>query len=330
MEARGGRGGFPSYPPPRILPIRYIGLGRASVGPPQITAAGELPLRRRSLEDTEGTLQEALELGESGDWEGMSLLLHAALEEDPDNAALLCWAAMAERELGREGSAYDLFRRTLAAAPDDPHLMAMAGNGIAAFDDPDAEGALRTAALMAPQLPAARLYYGAYLSREGMLDEALRELDAARELDPDDPAVALERGVALALKGDPGAQAEFERALGLDPEDGWIRVLLGLALLEFNPQGDEDAAAAEQLEAGARLRPDDLEAQLLASAALSLAGREDGAWEMLERARMAAGGDELPVLEAVEERLDAGEGMEELLRSTLLPVAWHDRLMVRP
>lgn len=282
------------------------------------------------MADIEALLQEALELGENGDWEGMSQLLHETIEEHPENAELLCWAGMAERELGREGSAYDLFKRALATGSTEPRVLAMAGNGVAAFDDPDAEGALRTAALMAPDLPEARLYYGAYLAREGMLEEAMKELDVARELDPEDPAIALERGVALALKRDAAAELEFDRAVGLDPEDGWIRVLLGLAMLEFSPEGEQDEAAAEQLEAGARLRPDDLEAQLLAAAALSLVGRDGTAWEMLERARMVARGGDQAVVDAVEERVEEGEGVNELLRTTLLPMAWHDRLMVRP
>lgn len=282
------------------------------------------------MADVEALLQEALGLGEDGDWEGMSFLLHQALEDHPEEGELLCWAAMAERELGREGAAYDLFKRALATGPEDPLVLAMAGNGVAAFDDPDAEGALRTAALTAPDLPEAHLYYGAYLAREGMLDEALRELDVARALDPEDPAIALEKGIALALKKDSSAEAEFERAFQLDPDDGWIRVMLGLCIMEFDPEGERNEEAAEQLEAGARLRPDDLEAQLLAAAMLAAVDRDGSAWEMLERARMVAQGGDQAVISALEERLEEAEGVEELLRSSILPMAWHDRLMVRP
>jgi|HotLakDrversion3_1040250.scaffolds.fasta_scaffold01919_7 tetratricopeptide (TPR) repeat protein len=282
------------------------------------------------MQDLEETLQQALELGESEEWEAMATLLHEALESHPDNAEFLCWAGIAEREMGEEGIAYDLFRRSLEAAPEDPLILALAGNGVAAFDDPAAEAALRSAALMAPELPEARLFYGAYLAREGMSEEAMRELDAAKELDPEDPAVALERGVALALKGDPEAEMEFERAVSLDPEDGWARVLLGLALLEFGDPEEGVESAAEQLDAGARMRPDDVEAQFLAAVAMAVLGRDAAAWEMLERGRMTAVGTDLQVADAVEERIEGEEGAEEFLRTTLLPMAWHDRLMVRP
>lgn len=282
------------------------------------------------MQDLEEILQQALELGESEEWEAMASLLHDALEGHPDNAEFLCWAGIAEREMGEEGIAYDLFRRSLEAAPEDPLILALAGNGVAAFDDPAAEAALRSAALMAPTLPEARLFYGAYLAREGMNEEAMRELDAAKELDPEDPAVALERGVALALKGDPEAEMEFERAVSLDPEDGWARVLLGLALLEFGDPAEGVESAAEQLDAGARMRPDDVEAQFLAAVAMAVLGRDGAAWEMLERGRMTAVGTDLQVADAVEERIEGEEGAEEFLRTTLLPMAWHDRLMVRP
>ncbi|NIP83669.1 MAG: tetratricopeptide repeat protein, partial [Gemmatimonadetes bacterium] len=84
----------------------------------------------------------------------------------------------------------------------DPHVLAMAGAGLAAFDDPDAETALRAAALSGPELPMARLHYGAYLAREGMHDEALEHLRAAVELAPEDPAMHAELGAALVMTGD--------------------------------------------------------------------------------------------------------------------------------
>jgi hypothetical protein len=45
--------------------------------------------------------------------------------------------------------------------------------------------------------PAAeiRWRHGEYLSREGLLDQALEELDVAAELDASDPVIQMERGV---------------------------------------------------------------------------------------------------------------------------------------
>jgi hypothetical protein len=117
-----------------------------------------------------------LELGEEERWEEMATLLAETLEEEEDDPYLLCWLGVAEGELGNDGAAYDAFRRCVELEPSDPNILALAGAGLAEFDDPDAETALRAAALSAPDLPLARLNYGAYLARAGMHEEALEQL----------------------------------------------------------------------------------------------------------------------------------------------------------
>src|SRR5690606_15015755 len=133
---------------------------------------------------------------------------------------LLCWMGVAEQELGNDGAAYEYFRRCLAEDPVDPHLLALAGSGLAAFDDPDAEAALRAAALTGPDIPMTRLQYGSYLARAGIFPEALEHLRAAVELEPDDPTGHAELGTALALGGDlEAATKELEHTLELAPDD---------------------------------------------------------------------------------------------------------------
>lgn len=276
----------------------------------------------------EEILQRALRLGEEGDWEGMADHLESALEDHSDDPYLLCWLGVAEREMGLDSSAYRRFKDCLEAEPEDPHVLATAGNALAAFDDPDAEGALRSAALMAPELPLARWMYGAYLSREGMSERALEELRSAAELAPDDPVVCFELGVALALKGEmESAVGAFDEAVRLDPGDGWARVLLGLALLEV----DRAEEAARELSEGARRRPDDIEAQLLAALTATGAGHLDLGYEMLERARQRSEGVAETMVLEVEERLDEGpEAARRFLHDTLAPSALRERLMTRP
>jgi tetratricopeptide (TPR) repeat protein len=279
-------------------------------------------------EGVQALLARAHELGDEGDFQGMSELLREGLQDYPGDPYLLCWLGVAERELGMSGVAYERFRACLAAHPTDPNLLATAGNGIAAFDDPDALGALRTAALLGPDLPLTRWLYGAYLVREGLFDEGLAELIAARDLDPDDAAVRYELGVGLALAGRrPQAVDELYRSIELDAADGWAHVVLGLLL------GDDDRAeeAAGVLEEGARLRPDDVEAQLIAALALAAAGREDTGVEMVERARQWAEGSDRALVDEVESRVD--EGAEESaawLSEQLGPAALRDRMMTRP
>lgn len=273
-------------------------------------------------------LQQALGRGDEGDWEGMAEELREALDLVPEDPALLCWLGVAEREMGLPGSAYDRFKEALAGGPEDPHVLATIGTGLAQFDDPDAEAALRSAALMAPTLALARWMYGAYLSREGMFQEAMKELEAATELAPDDATVAYELGVALALMGRlEKALDAFGRSVDLDPGEGWSMVVMGLVEAELGLMEE----AVRDLSEGARLRPEDVEAQLLAALAAEAAGWDDLAYEMLERGRLGADSADLPLLEAVEGLLPEGESESAgLLMQEVLPGALRERLMIRP
>jgi superkiller protein 3 len=278
--------------------------------------------------DIEALLRQALDLGEEGNWEGMARELSQTLELDPDNPSILCWIGVAEQELGAPGSAYERFREALAQDPEDAFILATVGNGLAQFDDPDAEGALRTASILAPDLPLARLSFGAYLSREGLFEDSMRELTAAAKLDPDDPTIAYEIGVTLTLEGrKEEALGPLTRSVDLDPGEGWGQVVLGLVEVDLGllEEGSRDISG------GARLRPFDFEAQLLAALAAAAAGWEDLAYEMLERGRMVAiEGDQL-LLDMAETRItDGGEGAGDLLTQDLLPLALRERLMQRP
>jgi tetratricopeptide (TPR) repeat protein len=278
--------------------------------------------------DRDELLQRALTLGEEGDWLSASELLLDRLEEFEDDAAVHCWLGVAERELGMDGVAYERFKRALALDPDDPYVLATAGNGIAAFDDPDAERALRTAALAAPHLAVTRMLYGAYLSREGFAEESLAELTAAREIDPDDPQIAYEVGVAHALLGDHDRATDaMADAVRLDPEDGWARVVFGLTLLE----DDRMEEGAGELASGALLREGDVDAQLAAALAAAAIGRDGTAYEMLERARFRAAEADLALLTSVEDRLDSGpEAASAMLMDHFAPDLLRSRLRERP
>ena len=273
-------------------------------------------------------LRQALDRGESGDWEGMAEELLDALETDQGNPALLCWLGVAERELGLPGSAYDRFKEALGQDPEDPYILATIGNGLAQFDDPDAEAALRSASILAPDLPVARSLFGAYLSREGLHDDALRELIVASELAPDDPEIAYELGVALALKGDMEKAVDaLTHSVDLDQGEGWSQVVLGLVEAEL----DQMEEAARDLSEGARLRPQDVEAQFLAALAAEAMGLENLAYEMMERGRQGAQPGDLPLLEMVEDSLEEGtDRARAFLLQELLPGALRERLMNRP
>jgi Flp pilus assembly protein TadD len=275
--------------------------------------------------DVEATLKEALQLGEEQRFEEMAQLLGQALQDEPEDAYLLGWMAVAERELGNDGAAYEYFKRCVAQEPVDPQLLALAGAGLAAFDDPEAEPTLRAAALTGPDMAVTRLHYGAYLSREGMFVEALEQLQTAARLEPQDPIIFGELGIAHALKGDYAAAAEaMTEALALAEDDSWTRLLLGLVLVELKREEE----SAETLLQAAQERPFDGEAQLLAALAAATVGWDDAAQDALARAEFSEEPAERALLDEAEERIGAGgERARTFLRETVGPSVLHDRLM---
>jgi protein O-GlcNAc transferase len=276
------------------------------------------------MSDVEERLAEALQLGEEEQWEEMAQLLTVTLRDAPDDPFVLCWLGVAERELGRDGVAYEYFKRCWQEDPLDPHILAICGAGLAAFDDPDAEAALRAAALTGPEVPIARLQYGAYLARAGMYDQALDHLKAAVELDPDDPTLHGELGIAYALKGDYApAAAAMEAALERAEDDSWTRLLLGLVYLQ---QGEIETAA-EQLIQAADERTDDAEAQVIAALAAAAAGWDDAAESTLARAEFASEGVDSDLIEDAREQIhDGREAAREFLEQELAPYAMRDRM----
>lgn len=278
--------------------------------------------------ELEQILARALAFAEEFDWPGASEFLTDYLEDHSDSPEMHCWLGVVEREMGREGLSYDHFKQALALQPEDPHILATAGNGIAAFDDPDAMEALKNAALMAPDVPTTRMLYGAYLAREGFHEWALEQLDAARVLDPEDPQIAYELGVARALSGDmDGAADAVADAVQTDPEDGWVRTVFGLLLLSL----DREEQAVGELAEAARLSPEDIEAQILAASAAGANSMDGLAYEMLERARMRSEEPDLVLVTAVEDALDSGpEALTAMLAEDLVPNALRTRLAQRP
>lgn len=273
-------------------------------------------------------LQQAAGLGEEGRWDEARDLLLERLDEHAEEPALLCWLGVASRELGLDGEAYEFFRQTLAAQPADPFVLATAGNGVAVYADPEAESALRLAAISAPDLPFARVSYGAYLAREGMLEDGVRELEAARGLAPEEAGVRAELAIAYLLAGrrDDGI-GELEEALALDSQDAWLRGVYGMALLEAGRSEE----AAEALHRAAAERPGDLEAQLLSALASAAEGWEDEAWNALARAELSAEEMDAALLQEVEETIGAGAGeAREFLVAELAPTVLRERLLQRP
>ncbi|HWK89455.1 MAG TPA: tetratricopeptide repeat protein [Longimicrobium sp.] len=285
------------------------------------------PTPAHAADEVEALAAEAASLGEQERWDEARSMLADALERFPDAAPLLCWAGLAAQRLGEDGEAYELFRRCLAQDPQDPFILAAAGSGVAGFDDPSAESALRLAALTSPNFAFARSAYGAYLAREGLFADAIRELEAARDLEPSDGTARTELAITYLLAGDRAKGLdELEEALSASGGDSWVRALLGMALVDAG-RGEE---GAEQLHAAAEERPEDVEVQLLAALAMAGQGWDDQAWQALARAQDMAADADHALIDEVEERLEAGtDAAERFLRDDIGPSLLRERLLQR-
>ena len=244
------------------------------------------------MSEDHDALERALALGEEERWDEMAETLVEALRDDADDPYLLGWLGVAERERGNDGAAYEYFKRCVAQDPHDPMLLALAGSGLAAFDDPEAETALR----------------------------------AAIELDPEDPVNHGELATALALKGDvAGAIEPMEQAIEIAPDDTWNRALLGL----LHAEADDMEHAAEHLLVAARERVDDPEVQVAAALAAVAAGWDDAGHEALARAGLGVEeAADRELIEEADDRIASGaDTAREMLRETLGPLMLRERLM---
>jgi len=283
------------------------------------------------LDGTDGVdalAAEAQQLGAEGRWEEARSMLLEALEGSAQDPVLLCWAGIASQQLGEDGQAYELFRHALNQGSEDPFVLAAAGSGMAAFDDPDAEPALRSAAILAPDFAFARAAYGAYLAREGLFAEAIGELEAAHRLSPEDADVALDLAVARLRAGETRQGiGSLEEVLSLRPDDTWSRALLGLAHAEAG-DGEE---AAEVLHQASNERPEDVEVQLVAALAAAAQGWDGEAQRAMAAAEASAETLDASLIDEVQEALDEGaEEAEALLREHLAPSILRERLGQRP
>lgn len=278
--------------------------------------------------EMDARLQDASRLTDEERWSEAFALLHEMETDHPGDAMLLAMLGTVAGEMEARAMAYDYFRRSLAAQPTEPGVLVLLGAGLARFDDPEAERVLRLASISAPHLAAARLQYGSYLAREGIHELALRELTAAREIDPHDAVVLRELGVAQWLAGEAEAAAgTLEEAAELAPEDPEARLLAGFIRLL---SGHAEEGAEEVVRTAAELTEEG-DVQIVASLAAAAEGWLDEAWNALARAEGAASPADDELVRETEEALEAGEKeARRLLMDEVLPRLVHERLLDRP
>jgi Flp pilus assembly protein TadD len=165
--------------------------------------------------------------------------------------------------LNRPAEAAALLDKLIAAAPNDPGLLADAGDIWRNANQP--AKALpyynRALAMVGTPAPAAAwpLYFDRGISEDELGDWAAAEPDITRALalSPDQPYVLNYLGYSWALRGEHLDQAEamLERAVSLDPNDGAVLDSLGFVDLHLH----RTSAAVAELTKAVELDPDDAE-----------------------------------------------------------------------
>jgi serine/threonine protein kinase/tetratricopeptide (TPR) repeat protein len=149
--------------------------------------------------------------------------------------------------------ARDAIQRALAIDPAlvEAHTALAYGTMLYEWDWTSAEGSFRRAIELNPAYAPAHHWYADFLAGRGRLDEALREMRRAHELDPLSPIVSAETAWVLALmrRGDE-ALAHIDALLRADPSFAHAYVIRGLVLQSVGDHRGAIAAHRTALELG--------------------------------------------------------------------------------
>ena len=150
---------------------------------------------------------------------------------------------------------------------------------------PAAEAALQRAISLKPNNPAAHQFYSMGLASLGRTEEALAEIELARELEPTSVIIRANIGFTLyRARRYEEAVEELRNCVALAPESAYARYRFGLALQEAGQQ----AAALEQFEAMLHLPGAEVQALVGKAHALAVCDRTKEARACLDRLRALA------------------------------------------
>ncbi|MBP8063168.1 MAG: DUF3857 domain-containing protein, partial [Brevundimonas sp.] len=201
-------------------------------------------------------LQRIGVLEQAGRSEQADAEMDALAEADPPASGVLLNQAALKLERGKAQEASDILDRLLASSPENPRsaliLRAEASIALGQLDRAAHDLATVREAAPADAEVLNNLCWTAATAGV-LLDQALRDCDAALAIAPDSPAILDSRGRVLLQQGDlAGALVAYEAALAIAPElpaslygRGVVRIALGQA-----EEGERDKAAAIEIDPG--------------------------------------------------------------------------------
>jgi adenylate cyclase len=207
------------------------------------------------------------------------------------------YAALALLEFMSPGEAYPRARAAVDRALElDPQLAeAHTSLGVIRFqydwDWPGAEQAFRQALDINPNYAPAHQFFSDYLKALGRFDEALEEIEKARELDPLSLAINTAEGHVLYLSRQyDRAIQQYRRAVELDPGFMMTHLWFGRPYLEKGMF----AEAISELETAVGLSGDSTAALGMLGHGLASAGRSAEALEILEKLKQRSKSQYVP------------------------------------
>ncbi len=223
-------------------------------------SAGQPQIRRATDGMAEAYLALAAALRDQDAADYAALLLHLALQLRPD----LTGARLLSSELSTEAKHPQAALEVLAPVAADDPLAGLVDLRRAALLDQlgrtgDALGLLARMEQTYPDRPEPWTMQGSLLRQQGHADASVAAYDqaVARVPNPtrDNWPLFYARGIALeAAHRWPAAQADFEHALALSPDQPFVLNYLGYAWTE---QGSNLSRARTMIERAVTLRPDD-------------------------------------------------------------------------
>ncbi len=151
-----------------------------------------------------------------------------------------------------------------------PHAILADIRYLSDHDWPGAEEEFRKAIALNPNDAEARQWYSNFLTASGRFEEGIAEIDRARALDPLNPVIQTDAGLARYWAADPvGGEEEIRRAVEMEPNSALVRLWLSLPLIA---QKRYDDALAE-LKKARELAPAMPEAIAFSGYVSALAGR---------------------------------------------------------
>ncbi len=164
---------------------------------------------------------------------------------------LPAYAGASPAEVWPKAKAAALKALALDSTLAEAHTSLAYGTMTYEWDWPAAEASFRRAIAADSTYPTAHHWYGDYLAGRGRLDESLREMRRAHELDPLSRIIGVELGwVYYLMHRNDEAQVEIRRALALDPNFAHGYFLLGAAQIQKGQSKEAVASFRHNLELG--------------------------------------------------------------------------------